>query len=194
MKDLASTSQLKPIRILFLLLTLRLFRMGFFFSVFFFLRSRCVGFVGFSLSPYFYSSCLFGCVVDWGFVFHFNNFGVVFYVFRGWAVIILIFIADLSMVSREISNRFHFPLQSLLFRKEMRVFLNVRVNFYVLFSSGVSVYISTIVWKNIIFNCNRKKVEISFQLFNIFEWNMAFIFLLESWKTHPAECGFQWNW
>ena len=33
-----------------------------------------------------------------------------------------------------------------------------------------------------------KKVKVSLQLFDIFEKNMVFIFLLESWGSHPADC------
>ena len=38
-----------------------------------------------------------------------------------------------------------------------------------------------------------KKVEVSLRLFDIFEINRVFIFLLESWRTHPADCGLWWN-
>ena len=34
-----------------------------------------------------------------------------------------------------------------------------------------------------------KKVEVSLQLFDIFQRNMVFIFLLGSFGTHPADWG-----
>ena len=33
----------------------------------------------------------------------------------------------------------------------------------------------------------EKKVEVSLRLFDIFEGNMVFIFLLGSWGSHPAD-------
>ena len=39
-----------------------------------------------------------------------------------------------------------------------------------------------------------KKVEVSLWLFDIFERNMVFIFLLGSWGSQPPVRALQWNW
>ena len=39
------------------------------------------------------------------------------------------------------------------------------------------------------FTVIRKKVEVCLRLFDIFERNRVFIFLWESWGTHPADWG-----
>ena len=56
--------------------------------------------------------------------------------------------------------------------------------------NGANLFTSHLYYSYII----GKKVEVSLQLFDIFERNMDFIFLCESWESHRADRGLRWNW